>query len=280
MTARRGYTLIELMIALVIAGVIGAALTRLVINQARFVSSQDGITQARAGARAALNVLTFELRQVTDSGLLRASRDSIDVRVPYAFGIVCDQISGRTIAALLPPDSASYAAAAISGYAWRDSTGAFSFVEPATFQALGSNAPCWGASPPIAVLASPSGQYRSFAVAPNVVATPNGALLYAYQRIRYAFAPSTELPGRRALWRTVLSTGVREELVAPFDTSAAFEFLVGNASTPQPTPPANLSTVGGLRLRLVTASEHAPQGRSAPVTFNMVSDFLFRNNVQ
>ena len=34
----RGFALAELLVALVIAGIIGVALTRLVINQARFVA--------------------------------------------------------------------------------------------------------------------------------------------------------------------------------------------------------------------------------------------------
>lgn len=276
---RRGYSLAELLVALVIAGIIGAALTRLVISQARFVATQDGMMRARSGARAALNVMTNEFRMVSDSGLVAASRDSVTIRVPYAFGVACQQSAGTTVVSLLPADSASYGSAAISGYAWRDSLGAYNFVEPATVASAGLGS-CSGATPAITTLSATGWSATAVAVAPNVVATPVGAVVYLYQLVRYAFAASVELPGRRALWRTVLSTGVRDELVTPFDTSASFQFLVGSALAVQQSPPADLGTVRGLRVKLVAASEAPPEGRTAPVKFDLTTNLLFRNNAQ
>jgi hypothetical protein len=109
------------------------------------------------------------------------------------------------------------------------------------------------------------------------VATPTAAPVFLYQLVRFSFAPSADLPGRRALWRTSFANGVRDEMVAPFDTSARFEFLVGNALVVQTTAPANLDSVLGLRLRLVSASQHAPAGRTAPTTFAFTTNVLFRN---
>ena len=273
---RPGFSLTELMVALVLTGIIGAALTRLIINQARFVAMQDGMMRARSGARAALNVMTSELRAITDSGLVAASPDSITVRVPYAFGVACQQASGATNVALLPGDSALYGSATAGGYAWRDSTGAFVFREPATV-AAGSCAP---PAPAITVLGTTGWSARTVAVSPNNPDTPAGAIVYLYQTIRYAFAPSVSVPGRRALWRTVLSTGARDELVVPFDTSSKFQFLVGNRYTPQAAPPAVLDSVRGLRIRLVGQSEAPPEGRVGPVKFDLTSDILFRNNAR
>lgn len=278
MTARRaGFSLAEMMVALVIAGIIGTALSRLVINQSRFVSLQDGLMKARSGARSALLVLTSELRAISDGGLVQASGDSITIRVPYAFGVACQQISGgKTVVSLLPTDSSIYGASRASGYAWRDSTGNYSFVEPATVSA----ATCTAPSPSITTLSATGWPARAVAVAPNVVATPAGAIVYLYQLIRYAFATSVEVPGRRALWRTVLSTGTRDELVVPFDSSAKFQFLVGNAYALQSAPPAVLDSVRGVRVKLVGASETAPQGRTVPVKFDLTTDLLFRNNAR
>ena len=105
--SRRGFGLAELMVALVIAGVIGIALARLVIGQARFVATQDNMMRARATSRAALSVLSFELHGVTKGGIISATRDSVDIRVPYAFGLACGYVSGQTALALFPPDSAT-----------------------------------------------------------------------------------------------------------------------------------------------------------------------------
>ena len=284
MTARRpGFSLAELTVAMLIGGIIGIALARLIINQSRFVAMQDAMMRARSGARAALNVLSGELRAVTDSGLVQAGRDSITVRVPYAFGVACQQISNWIIISLLPTDSALYSASSATGYAWRDSTGAFRFIAQAAVIARLNPSYCSPPSPSITTLSATGWAANTAAIWPSAGSPPPppvGAVVYLYQTIRYAFAASDEIPGRRALWRTVVSTGTRDELVAPFDSSAKFQFLVGGAYALQSAPPAVLDSVRGVRVKLVGASETVPQGRSQPVTFDLTTDILFRNNAR
>jgi prepilin-type N-terminal cleavage/methylation domain-containing protein len=277
MTGRRGFSLAELIVALVIAGIIGVALTRLVVNQARFVGSQDGMMRARASARAALNLLTYELRETTNGGVLAATNDSIDVRIPYAFGLVCGYAAGRSVLSVIPPDSAAWASAAAttSGYAWLNSSNAWVFVEPAT-RTSGSTAACTTATPAVVLLNSPGG--LNWGTHVSGTAASVGTLVYLYQNVRYAFAPSVQLPGRIALWRTTLANNVREELVAPFDTSAEFDFLVGPMLSVRTTVPTVLDSISGLRLMLNAQSENPPQGRTAPLLFRVTSDLVFRNH--
>jgi type II secretory pathway pseudopilin PulG len=274
-----GFVLAELLVAMVVAAIIGVALTQLIISQSRFVALQSGVMQARGGARAALNVMATDLRMVTDSGLVAASPESVTVRVAYAFGVACRQSGGTTIVSLLPADSATYFSATLTGYGWRDTAGAYVYVEPAAVAS--PSAPlssCTGASPPITTLSTLAWPARAVGLQPNDVRTPPGTVVYLYQLVRYAFAPSGELPGRIGLWRRVLSTGASDELVAPFDTSAGFRFLVGSALTPRVTPPADLNTVQGLRLVLVSQSEQPPEGRTTPVMFNLTTNVIFRNH--
>lgn len=277
MNGRRGFSLAELMVALVIAGIIGVALTRLVINQARFISLQDGMMRARTGARAAYNMLAYELRNVTDGGLVAATADSVTLRLPYAFGLACAQSGGATIVAVIPADSSTFFSATASGYAWRDTLGAWQFEDGATISnANASQSSCTSASPPVSVTSAPGWAARAVAVTPNNVNTPQGAAIYLYQTVRYALAPSAEFPGTEALWRTALTTGTREELVAPLATSSTFVFVVGADLSLSLTPGA-LSNVRGLRAQIVGMSERAPQGKSAPYTFDLQANILFRN---
>jgi type II secretory pathway pseudopilin PulG len=274
-----GFVLAELLVAMVIAAIIGIALTQLVVSQSRFVALQGGIMQSRGGARAALNVMARDFRMVTDSGLVAASPESVTVRVPYAFGVACTQVSGTTIVSLLPADSASYYSASLSGYAWRDSTGAFKYEQPATASASATSYcsnPLY-TSPPIATLSVPGWTATAVAVAPNDVHTAPGAIVYLYQLVRYAFAPSGQLPGRIGLWRTLVSAGQRDELVAPFDSTAGFQFL-DSVFVAHTAPPSDLTTVHGLRLVLVAASELPPEGRTVPMQFSLVTDVVFRNH--
>lgn len=277
MTDRDGFSLAELMVALVIAGVIGVALTRLMINQARFVSGQESRMMARAGARAGFNVIVQELRSVTYGGVVDAAPDSITVRVPVSYGVACRQVSGgRTGVALLPRDSALYGEVTISGYAWQDPVaGTWTYVEPATVGS-GSVGDCTGASPRITTI--PGGtQVR---LTPNDAATPVGAPVYLYHTTRYALATSSTISGRLALWRTLLYNNTREELVVPFDTASTFGFLVGRNLTYQAAVPASLDSIRGIRLRLIGQSENAPQGSSSYATFDLTTDIIFMNRNQ
>jgi hypothetical protein len=276
--ARSGFVLAELLVAMLIAAIIGVSLTQLVISQSRFVALQSGIMQARGGARAALNVMAPDLRMVTDSGLVAAAPDSVTVRVPYAFGVTCMQAAGKTVTSLLPADSAAYVSASASGYAWRDSTGKYVFVEPATVTASFWFLCSWPFSNPnITILSTPGWSAQVVALGPNDLRTPPGTVVYLYQLVRYAFAPSGQVPGQIGLWRTLLSTGQRDELVAPFDTSSGFQFL-DSTFTPAATPPADLNRVKGLRLILIATSEQPPEGRTQPMKFNLTTNVVFRNH--
>jgi len=276
---RRGFALAELMVALVIAGIIGIALTRLVINQARFTSTQDGMMRARSAARAALNTLAAEMRMVTDSGLIAANRDSVVVRVPYAYGIVCGYSGSNAIVGLMPADSAAFASAVMDGYAWRDTVGDWNYVTTST-TASTNYLVCNSATPAITLVAVPGSWSAAAVTVPKTGAftPPFGSLIYLYQVVTYRFAASTELPGRVALWRRAHAGATPEELVAPFDTSACFQFLIGSALTVQTGTPPVLDSVAGLHIKLVAASENTPQGRSSPLTFTLTANLLFRNH--
>ena len=274
----RGFVLAELLVAMLIAAIIGVSLTQLVISQSRFVALQSAIMQARGGARAALNVMAGDFRMVGDSGLVAATPESVTVRVPYAFGVSCLQSAGKTLVSLLPADSAAFASATSSGYAWRDSTGKFVFVQPATVTTSLWFLCSWPfTSPSITTLGTAGWSPSVVAVGPNDSRSPPGSVVYLYQLIRYAFAPSGQLPGRIGLWRTVLTTGERDELVAPFDSTAGFQFL-DSTYTAAASPPADLNRVKGLRLLLVSTSEQPPEGRTLPMKFNLTTNVAFRNH--
>jgi len=280
MRPRRGLSLVELIVALLIAGIIGLALTRFVISQARFISLQDGLMQARAGARAGFNVMVQEMRMVGPGGLLAAAADSLELRVPYAMGTGCAQPSGgRQGALLMPYDSANFASASLSGYAWMDTTGLYHFVSPATAAVSASYAGDCTATPTPPLTVPPG--WKTARLAPSDPATPVGFPIYLYQTIRYTIAPSAELPGRLALWRTVVGPpDTREELVAPYDTASRFSFLIGNALVATTTVPAVLDSVRGIRVRLVGQSELPPQGRSQPSRFDLATDIVFVNRAR
>ena len=271
---RAGFTLVELLVAVVVAGILTTALARLLINDSRFVSRQEALLSARRTARTAQNWLAPELRMVGDSGLRAAAPDSITVRVPYVFGLACDRVGSEHIVNLAPSDSLAYATATPAGIAWRRSTGAWVFVPISGVLPSTDSTTCVADS----IRTVPGGRLVALSGVPSgpPFRPISGSISYLYQVVTYRFAASVDLPGRIALWRRV-EGGIAEELAAPFDASSGFGFLTGVSTTALTTPPAGLSTVRGLELRLVGASETTPRGASGPSTFPLIAQIKFMN---
>jgi prepilin-type N-terminal cleavage/methylation domain-containing protein len=268
---RRGVTLIELMVTIVVLAILGTGLTRLMTAQAKFYEHQGAGRRARSVSRAAVNVLLSEMRMVEAPGGVEAvSATSVTLRVPFAVGLVCGPVAGATTITLLPADSAMLAEPGFSGYAWRNAAGVYTYVEAGA--AIGNSvaAPCTAAG------MTPAGG-RIVAVAPAIPAgAAAGAAVLLFRRITYDFASSAALPGRLALWRRVVPTGAAEELVAPFDASARFRFFALDAANAQDAPPP-LADLRGLELVLVGESEGSPRITSAPRRAAVTTAVFFRN---
>ncbi len=291
--SRQGFTLIELMLSLIIASIVGAALIRMSLAQARFMDQQEAWRSARSVARGGINRLISDLRAVeATNGVAAAAAGGQDftIRVPYAFGVMCQTAvggAGPTTVSLLPVDSAVYAAPGYSGFAYRDAAGNYTYVANTTAIAAGAAATCTGALPlPInladggalpAINGSPAGRIVILA-GPVPAATPVGSIFFLYRTIRYQFKNSVLVPGRTGLFRTpVNGGGVEEEIATPFDATARVNFYVLNAGVAQAAVPALLGNIRGLELVLNGQSERTPGGSNAPKTANVTTSVFFEN---
>jgi len=271
--SRRGLTLVELIVTLVIAAIIGGAFTRAMVHQSRFFNAQNRGRQARNVSRGALNVMMSELRMVTaPRGVLAASSDSVVVRVPYAFGVLCGSTPTASTISLAPMDSLAYNQAGVRGYAWRDSTGNYAYVNASFVLAPGLVTDCATAS----ITTLPRGRVVTVRPVVPAAAVP-GTPIFLYRRIEYKFGPSLVMSGRRALWRMNLDASTSEELVAPFDASARFRFFVDGATTSRANAPAVLDSIRGLELRLAGSSERTALNTGVPATAELQTAVFFMN---
>ena len=300
-TLRRAFTLVEIMTSLAILGIIGLGFVRLIVSQARFTEGQMALRNARSVSRNAMNIMLTDLRMVQDSGGLRfGSRDSVTVRVPVAFGLLCANTAGTATISLLPVDSAMIALGQYSGWAYRDSvSGQYVYNDATTPTRFGLlNAGIAGtctnsavvlgvAGPGITPLTFtlPSGATRTGRVVsigdPVVIgATNHGWPVFLYQQITYKFANSTAYPGRIGLFRKVRAADpmapVVDEIIAPFDPSARFRFYVLNSDAAQDTMPTDPKSVRGLELVLAGSSPRAQQGMRAAEQA-LVTGVFFKN---
>ena len=266
--ARRGFSLIELIITLVLVSIIGVASGRLLMSQTRFYTRLSAQRDARSVTRNARNIVQTELSMVeAGGGVIAASNDSITVRMPYAWGVFC---ANSTILRL-PVDSAMYAMASLAGYAVKDTTTAGVYVYTATTTAptAGTATDCTATA---GITAPTDGAYLSLSPSPTGTA---GAPVLLYQLVTYKFAASALVSGKLGLYRRI-GTGTPEELVAPFDTSTKFRYYELNASTAQTTVPA-LANIRGVELKLDAQSISRSSGRSEPESASISTAIFFRN---
>ncbi len=274
---RRGFTLTELIIAAVVMAILGAALARILLNNSRFVSRQEAMMEARSTARAATQAMVAELHMVGDGGLLAASRDSVKLRIPYAFGMLCRTTGSVTTASLMPFDSLMFASAAPDSIAvGNDTTGAYTALRVTSLSGAPTPANCTADS----IRTIPGGQLIGLTIVGGGGTARSKLLFYLSQSVTYKFTTSVDVPGRRGLWRRV-GTGAYEELAAPFDTAASFAFLRGPLMQVSTVPPTALAIsrdlVRGLQIRLTGASINPAQGSSAPQTFDLRTSVAFMN---
>ena len=291
--ARRGLTLAEVMIALVLLGIIGAVFTRLLVAQGRFFNAQFAQRSARGAARAPMNLVLSELRMVQDrGGLAAAAADGKRVRlkVPYRFGIACGTMGGATLVSMLPVDSS--VSATYAGWAWRAVDGSYNEVVAANplgadsvrdVTGTAGEAPCTNARIHKSIVTTSLGTTRTGRVLelrpasdPTTVAP-----VFLWQYVAYEFKASTVYPGRIGLYRIEAdgSAAPKEtEVMAPFDTSARFRFFIPGKDTSLIAPPASLADVRGLDLVLSgAAAARATSTSSAPAVNRLTTAVFFKN---
>ncbi|MEO8194984.1 MAG: prepilin-type N-terminal cleavage/methylation domain-containing protein [Gemmatimonadales bacterium] len=277
LSSRKGLSLTELIVGMVILGIIGMALTRVMVTQARYFDHQKTANRARNVSRGPLNRVVSDLRMVEAlGGVTSASATQISARVPFAIGVVCVSTSSGTQVSLLPVDSAMYSSPGYSGYAWRDSQGKYHYVTQGTSHDNGDVAACTGAG--VATLTANNA--KVVRITPRLTDTASvGTPVFLVRNIKYEFKASTAVPGTTGLYRKIVETGAEEELSAPYASDAKFRFYVGSSVTAQDAPPGDLSTLRGIELNMTGLSEKIPRQGVARQTAPFVTAVFFKNRL-
>lgn len=272
---RGGFTLIELLITAVVMAILGTILARMLVQDSRFVGRVEAMMSARQVARAAMNVMSTELRMVSGEGLTQATPTSLAFYSPVAWGMACQRNGSNIIASLIPTDSLTFANAAPVGVAWQDSTGAWDHHFGTTAVVGGPRSECTADS----IRAIPGGQFIEFFPQSGLGANelPSGSIMYIYEFLKFEFKASTSMPGRMALWRLNEGASVDEELLAPFDTSSHFRFITQPNGTPQTAVPSPLSQILGVEIIIRGESEVTPRGAPDPEMFELRTRVTFLN---
>lgn len=285
-TSRRGVTLIELLIAMIVASILGGALLTLMMAMNRFEEREEGLRDARRAGRSAVNSLASDLRMIDPEwGIEAASATSITLRIPYAMGLLCSSTATVQTVMLFPVDSVALVLPGISGFASRASTGTVTATTTTLTVAYPGTVPaaCTTAGIQSITAASSEPNARSRATTltgSGFTVLTAGTPMMLYRRVRYYFGNSglTGLSGRTALWRDWLDDGAgAQELAGPFDASAAFRFYNTSATTAQTAVPSPLGNTYGIELFLPGESDRTARKRTGPEQSNLTTSVFFMN---
>ena len=100
---RRGMTLVEIMIALVLLGIVSGVIMRVVTRQQRFYQGVNQIMTQRGQLRQGISVLPVDLRSLSSIGddMIAVSDSSIEFDLNIGTGVVCSVAANDKI--VLPP---------------------------------------------------------------------------------------------------------------------------------------------------------------------------------
>lgn len=288
-SSRRGVTLIELLIAMVVSVGLGASVMSLLMTSTRFEERAEAQRAARMVARSGVNVVVNDVRPVDPAwGVEAASATSITVKSPYALGMVCASTTTVQTIALLPVDSVIFAVPGYSGFAWRSTGGTYTTVSGGTMTSTYTVPASCSTTANIVPITAPSSAPNQKTVVVTVTlssamasALAVGTVVELYRRVRFSFANSaqTGLTTRTALWRQYLDVagGTATEMVVPFASTAAFRFYLSGATTSQTAVPADLTTIRGFELFLPGQSENTARLRSVPEESDLTTAVFFLN---
>ncbi|HKC38576.1 MAG TPA: prepilin-type N-terminal cleavage/methylation domain-containing protein [Gemmatimonadales bacterium] len=91
--ARRGFTMVELLVALVLLGLVSAALYRVLVNNQRLYMAQTQRIDLSQNIRAAANILPAELREIdaSEGDIVSMTPTRLEIRAMRWLGFACVQ---------------------------------------------------------------------------------------------------------------------------------------------------------------------------------------------
>lgn len=229
MLARRpsGFTLVELMVAIVISGILVGVIFQFLLGQTRFARLQSAREEVQQNARVALDVISSDLRAIGPQGIIAASANAITYRAPRAWGVVCGY-SGGSLALVFPGPAAPMLKAGSDSLAVGSN---FHQVSDVTGDGSGAAAACNAGVAPNPAITAAEGRARLYnlpAGAPTYLRRQDA---YVYDRLTYDIGTSAAVPG--ATWIRRNPGSGAQPLAGPLPANGGLVFAYedGNGAT-------------------------------------------------
>ena len=270
MTGRRGFSLVEMVIVLVLAGIVSTAAITMFSTQNRLNAAMTALGESQENARSAVQLAAAELRSATGGSVVSATATQLAVRIPIVIGVICAVQPGNNTHVYFPMDvSAMNMRRDADGKAhlsqngewhWRNLGGADGY-RPTSRQACIANG------------AGQVGTDENYAM---VRATdPVGSPIMLYREVVYSFAPSSLDDTRRAFYRTRGSE--RVELAQGFSSTSQFEYrLLSDTVWRSSVANGQVGDIASIRLNVAVEGEGSSGSATADAHFSLQREIQLR----
>ncbi|HEX2208598.1 MAG TPA: prepilin-type N-terminal cleavage/methylation domain-containing protein [Longimicrobium sp.] len=227
---RRGFTLVELMVSVVLGALLIGIVLNFVTTQSRIATAQSGREEVQQNARGALELVASDLRGAVSSGIVTGDADAIELLLPRRWGVVCGQTgTTRTVVAFpnLPsqPTPVGVDAGLLfqTAAGWRPTLPARATVNTSTVVPVAASCP--NATGNVVALQLDGANHPA-----NV---PVGTTVALYQMVRYEVQTSR---GSRWIYRSNgMTTGgvyVMQPLAGPLAEAGGLSFAYFTGTPP------------------------------------------------
>ena len=276
MSGRGGFSLVEMVIVLVLAGIVSTAAVSMFSTQNELNASLTALGESQENARSAVQVAAMELRSAARKSVVSARADRLVIRIPISVGVVCGApnasltsvyfpLEGRTLD--MRTDVDAYDVRSIYG-TWSDP------MRPRSsdgFNRGQSRQACIDAG---AGAQGSDTDYASLRVGGASVAI--GSPVRLFREITYYFAASTLDPARRAFYRARRTEAV--ELATGFSADTRFEFsLAGDTSWHAAVRTADLERIDAIRVVANVEGEGTSGVETSSASFSLTREIQLRN---
>lgn len=248
-----GFTIVELLVTLTVAGVLGMAILALVLGQNRFYGQSDDVIYAQQSLRAAMDLMASELRMAGPADVLAAAPDSVAIRFDLVRAVVCDSTAADETT-LFVYDSVSNAnlPAGFRGTAYSGPyDSAFVYADGwtgvATVGGSGAKSDCTDRGAPSDgeswAYRRVTGWQGEFGDVPD-----RGSLVRVYGRLTYRLGDSGFGTGI-AVWRN------SQELVSPFEDGGRFRYLLDDGTLATTVSGGDLDRIRAIRIEVTAVGD-------------------------
>lgn len=242
--ATRGFTLVEILIALVITGILASGVISLLMSQNSFYQRTDDLIFAEQSLRATADLVSHEVRMAAPADLETATPSTVEFRYDVLRGVVCHEQGGNVFVYVYDEVTNANVSSA-EGVAFRDpyTTGGYVYedgyvpnLEKATGKSDTPAQTCDDNGGPTATDTNYQ-QFRKASWGGSKGTPQDGAVIRLYTTLSYSFGASGFTDGV-AIFRG------SQELAAPFAEGASFSYVMNDMSVESnPTTLANVRRV-------------------------------------